>query len=208
MRITQVENGNIIIKDSQDKTIAITPKIYVFKHPRKQNAIVINGSGIYNDELNSIEGNLQQGIYVNDNKHTSLDTLFADLSNQIVLSGKKASAIAAPSDNEPNRAVFESITDYEVMYLFTKEYSKTVNPIKKDETGKIIEEEYLLQFTDLVARITLTYYYLSGNTISHILMSGTTQNIALPIKTYMYDANNNISHTYEVVTWKRYTNSN
>uniref|UniRef100_UPI00262B25D8 hypothetical protein n=1 Tax=uncultured Tenacibaculum sp. TaxID=174713 RepID=UPI00262B25D8 len=99
--------------------------------------------------------------------------------------------------------VFDTIRDYERMYEFAKDHSNTVSPIKKDQSGRINKEEYVIQFTDRIVKIILTYYYLPGDQISHILMNGTTGNIPLPLKTYNYGSNGEITHTYEVSTWSR-----
>ncbi len=210
MKINQQTNGNILVQDLKNNFIALMPKVFVFPHPRKENAIILNCTGI-NDDVNSIEGNLDQGIYVNGNRFSNLDSLINEIQKEIVLNGNKISSSTdsssdTPQEPTPNKAMFESITDYETMYLFTKEHTKTVSPVKIDSSGRINEEEYILQFSDLVARITLTYYYIVGDQISHILMNGTTGNISLPLKTYMYNGNNEITHTYELATWRRHTN--
>ncbi|MFL0077009.1 hypothetical protein [Tenacibaculum maritimum] len=209
MKITQKNNGNILIQNLQNKFIALMPKVFVFPHPRKQNAIILNGTGIYGDDINSIEGSLDQGIYVNGNRFSNLNSLINEIQKEVVLNGNRSSiSTDMLQEQNINRAMFESITDYETMYQFTKEHSKTAIPLKTDASGKINKEEYLLQLNDLVARITLTYYYLYEDKISHILMSGSTGNIALPLKTYMYGDNNEITHTYELSTWQRLINTN
>ncbi|WP_299840552.1 hypothetical protein, partial [uncultured Tenacibaculum sp.] len=65
MKISQKENGNILIQDLENNFVALMPKIFVFRHPRKHNTILINGSGDSKDEINSIEVDLTKDAFVN-----------------------------------------------------------------------------------------------------------------------------------------------
>ncbi|WP_299673281.1 hypothetical protein [uncultured Tenacibaculum sp.] len=205
MKISQKENGNILIQDLENNFVALMPRLFVFCHPRKQNTIMINGSGDSKDEVNSIEADLTKGVFVNGDLYNNIDTLTNKINNEIIVSGNRISNSDNTDGSQTDQLslVFDSIRDYEQMYEFAKKHSNTVSPIKIDQSGRINKEEYVIQFTDRIVKIILTYYYLPGDQISHILMNGTTGNIPLPLKTYNYGSNGEITHTYEVSTWSR-----
>ncbi len=203
MKITQRENGNITIQDNQDNIKAIMPYMFVFPHPRTENSILINASGSATDEVNSFEVSMEKGMFLNGKKISNIEVLYESITRVIKLNGNQ---IIDPKQNtDPQKDVFDTITDFETMYNFAKAFNTNRSPIKKDTSGKIIKEEYLLQFKTVSIRIDLTYYFLAGEPgkISHILMHGNTAKVLLPLKTYQYGANNVLTHTYELHTWQR-----
>ncbi|WP_435263858.1 hypothetical protein [Tenacibaculum sp. nBUS_03] len=203
MKITQRENGNIIIQDNQNNIKAIMPYMFIFPHPRIGNSILINASGSATDENNSFEVSVEKGVFLNGNKITNIEGLFDSIAKNIQLNGTKNTE---PKQNtDPQKDVFDTITDFETMYNFAKAFNSHTFPIIKDSNGKIVKEDYLLQFTTVVLTIQLSYYYFSEapNKISHISMGGNISNIAFPVKTYQYGANNVLTHTYESYTWQR-----
>ncbi len=205
MNITQSEKGTIFIENNQNETIGVFPYVFIFKHPRKQNTILINSSGKPTDEKNSLVASVEKGIYVNNQKKEDLNEFFKTIEQSIYLNGiipYQAPAVVS----DPQKELFDQITQYEKMYLFAQAFNTTLTPVSYYDDGRIRKEEYLLQFSTVTSSITLTYYYLEGNTssISHILMSGDVGNINLPLKAYIYDNNDLITHSYQDKFWTRY----
>ena len=204
MKISQHDNGNISLLSNDNDILAILPHICVFQHPRVQNAILINTSGDPKDEKQGFVYLLQNGISLNDKTYHDFQELATALKTSVQLSG------ALPTEVLPEvdalKQTFDAITEYEQLYLFAQAFSTSSFPIKKDPSGKIIKEEYYIPFKAGSTIIVLNYYFLEGDSskISHILLSGGTANIPLPLKTYNYDADGNITHSYEVYSWSRY----
>ena len=204
MKISQLDNGNISLLNNDNQTLAMLPHLCVFKHPRVENAILLNTSGDPKDEKHGFVCALDNGISVANNTYYDFEELMATLKSTIQLNGQALAEVLPEVD--ALKQTFDAITEYEQLYLFAQAFSTSSLPIKKDPSGKVIKEEYYIAFNTGSATLVLNYYFLAGDSskISHILLSGSTVNIPLPLKTYQYDANGNITHTYEVYSWSRY----
>lgn len=204
MNITQSEKGSIIIENNQNEIQGIFPHLFIFKHPRKEKAVILNSSGDPNDERNSFVASIDKGLYVNNEKKEDLSSFFKTIKESIHLNGILPNQEPIVASN-PQKELFDQITQYEKMYLFAQAFNTTLTPISYYDDGRVRKEEYLLQFNTVTSRVTLTYYYLeaNNNSISHILMSGDIGNISLPLKAYIYDNNNLITHSYQDKFWTR-----
>ncbi|CAL2104613.1 hypothetical protein [Tenacibaculum sp. 190130A14a] len=200
MNISQEKNGNIVLKNQQNQILGVLPFVCAFKHPRIENAILINTSGNPTDEKNGFTANFAHDkIQLQNTSVPTASEFLHRFNNQIAANGS-----LEVIQEDTLYTQFLNISDYETMYLFAKAVSNTQSPITYDANNRIAKEEYVLQFTSTTARITLYYYYLypNQNTLSHILMAGTTTNIAYPLKTYQY-INDELTHSYELKTWQR-----
>ena len=199
MKLSQSpNNGNILIHNNNNELLAILPEVFVFAHPRDQkNALIVNTTGIYNDEKNAFTATLEEGIYITGTRQNTIQAALQAIASSISVKG----AAPGKSTTPDLKLLFDKITTYEQMYSFVKQHNTTNNPIKKDATGKITSEEYFVQGTGFQARITLHYYYHKSEPkkIDYILMSGNTANVKLPVKNYTHAANGQVSYSYEAI---------
>ncbi|CAL2095518.1 conserved protein of unknown function [Tenacibaculum sp. 190524A02b] len=193
MQITQIENGNILVLNDQGEIELVGSNLYFLKHPRIDNVILISDSINTNEEIALNVPTID--LYIGKDKINGNSTFaLKAIAKEFQLSGAKQ---VEPAD--PMRLLFDKMDTYEKMLQFVKEYVfNSVPDLTKDSQGRLVREYYYCQFDDFQVQITLYYYYEASNPnrIDRILMSGNTENIALPIKQYTYDSNGNVSYSY------------
>ncbi|CAL2075318.1 hypothetical protein [Tenacibaculum sp. 190524A02b] len=196
MQITQIENGNIIVLNNYGEIELVGSSLFFLKHPRRENVILISDSINTNEEIALNVPTID--LYINKKKYSGdSTTILKTIAYEFQLSGAKQ---VKPAD--PMRLLFDKMDTYEKMLQFVKEYVfNSVPDLTKDSQGRLVREYYYCQFDDFQVQITLYYYYKtsSPNRIDRILMSGNTENIALPVKQYIYDNDGNVSYSYEKV---------
>lgn len=196
MKIQQATNGNILLLDNENNTQHILSSIYIHKHPRKENAILITdgitatnetqGISVLASTIESInEESFNGGVY----------ELLEKLSTTISLNGTIATKNEAPltKENDPNYVAYLQANTFEKLLAFIQLHKSNIGGVKK-ENGKVLEEEYLCQFETFIIRVTLSYTYRTDKPIliDEILMYGSTEYVLKPIKVYQYDINDNI----------------
>ncbi|CAM1355871.1 hypothetical protein [Tenacibaculum halocynthiae] len=207
MKIAQETNGNIVISD-EIGVQSILPFAFIHRHPRNENAILINDTLNYKSDKEGISVLASRITHINDTKFRgSVSDVLLKVKDTITISGKVESTpkVTDPKESDPYWKVFNDANTYEKLLNFVQLKDSDGGGELKDANGKLQRIEYYCQFTAFFIRVTLSYYYLSTDPtkISHILMSGNTTNVPHPLKAYHYDANNAITHTYELFSWQR-----
>ncbi|SED21719.1 hypothetical protein SAMN04489761_4657 [Tenacibaculum sp. MAR_2009_124] len=207
MNIQVNENGNFAFIQN-NKIKLITSTFNVHQHPRDKEVILFNNSFKSTEEgslvvkfsdltINGIKPPIQNIDYVK-------GVLFTDVPL------RPHTQPTLTRDNDPNYLVFKLQDTYEKLLTFLKAnvyqgFPKEYN----DSLGKLTKIEYYCEFQTFHVRVTLNYNYLASNPakVSHILMSGHTEFVNLPLKAYHYDAQGNKTYTYEVFSWQRLTSN-
>ncbi|MGG8495950.1 hypothetical protein ACQY1Q_06015 [Tenacibaculum sp. TC6] len=197
------ENGNIVISD-QGGIKLITSSINVHQHPRNKDWLLINDSLIPLEEkgLSIPISNLTiNGVKDFNNIEEVKNTFYSSIS----LNKGGSNRPIDPKENDPYWKVYQDQNTYEKLLLFAEMNVMGSPTINNDRDGKLVTKEYYCQFTSFFIRITLNYYYLINDPtkISHILMSGHTSYVTLPLKAYHYDVNGDITYSYEIFSWQR-----
>ncbi len=200
MNIQVNENGNFAFISNNEIKL-ITSSFNIHQHPNDKNAI------LFNDKFEPTEeGSLSvqfDKLTIN-GKKPQVENIFqlkGVLFNDIPL--KQGQQPSLDRENDPNYIIFRLQTTYEAMLNFIESNAHKDYPQLKYNDGKLVQKEYYCDFQTFSIRVTLNYYYLANNQISHILMSGNVEKVALPVKAYHYSDNGNTHHTYEVFYWQR-----
>ncbi|WP_299618824.1 hypothetical protein [uncultured Tenacibaculum sp.] len=196
MKIQQATNGNILLLDNENDILHILSSVYIQKHPRKENAILIS------DGITAANGT--QGISLLASTIESINEesfngdvydLLGKLSTAISLNGTIATKNEASltKENDPNYVAYLQANTFEKLLAFIKLHKSNIGGIK-EENGKVLEEEYLCQFETFIIRVTLRYTYRTDkpNLVDEILMYGSTEYVLKPTKVYQYDVNDTI----------------
>ena len=196
MKIQQENNGNILLLDSENDIQHILSGVYIHKHPRKENAILITDGISATNETQGISllastiESINEEIFNGD-----VYDLLERLSTTITLNGTVATKNEAPltKENDPNYVAYLQANTFEKLLAFIKLHKSNIGGVK-EENGKVLEEEYFCQFETFIIRVTLRYTYRTDkpNLVDEILMYGSTEYVLKPIKVYQYDVNDNI----------------
>ncbi|WP_299134587.1 hypothetical protein [uncultured Tenacibaculum sp.] len=197
MQITQVENGNIIVLNDKKQIVLVSSKVVLNQHPRIKEGVLISDQITKNEEqgVSVLSTNL---LLNGKNISGDIQSVFRKLSLELSLNGildKKVVSV------DPYKKVWEDAKTYEKLLLFVKGNDQDGATEIKDGNGKVTRVEYYCQFDTFFIRVHLNYYYLTSDPskISHILMSGNTEHVLLPLKRYNYTTNG-VSYTYESLT--------
>ncbi len=196
MKIQQATNGNILLLDNENNIQHILSGVYIHRHPRKENAILITDGITTTNEAQGISLLASAIESINEESFNGeVYDLLERLSATITLNGTAATKNEAPltKENDPNYVAYLQANTFEKLLTFIKLHKSNIGGIK-EENGKVLEEEYLCQFETFIIRVTLTYSYRTDkpNLIDEILMYGSTEYVLQPIKVYQYDVNDNI----------------
>ena len=196
MKIQQATNGNILLLDNENDIQHILSSVFIHKHPRKEDAILITDRVTATNETQGISLLASTIESINEESFNGdVYDLLERLSATITLNGTAATKSEAPltKENDPNYVAYLQANTFEKLLAFIKLHKSNIGGAK-EENGKIIEEEYLCQFETFIIRVTLRYTYRTDkpNLVDEILMYGSTEYVLKPIKVYQYDVNDNI----------------
>ena len=196
MKIQQATNGNILLLDNENDIQHILSSVFIHKHPRKEDAILITDRVTATNETQGISLLASTIESINEESFNGdVYDLLERLSATITLNGTVATKNEAPltKENDPNYVTYLQANSFEKLLAFIQLHKSNIGGVK-EENGKVLEEEYFCQFETFIIRVTLAYSYRTDkpNLIDEILMYGSTEYVLKPIKVYQYDINDNI----------------
>ncbi|WP_299833744.1 hypothetical protein [uncultured Tenacibaculum sp.] len=196
MKIQQTTNGNILLRDNENDIQHILSSVYIHRHPRKENAILITDGIKATNEAQGISLLASTIDSINEESFNGdVYDLLEKLSTTISLNGTITTKNEPPltKENDPNYVAYLQANTFEKLLAFIKLHKSNIGGVK-EENGKVLEQEYLCQFETFIIRVTLSYTYRTDkpNLVDKILMYGSTEYVLKPIKVYQYDVNDNI----------------
>ena len=203
MKIQQENNGNILLLDNENDIQHILSSVYIHKHPRKENAILITDGIIATNETQGISLLASKIESINKESFSGdVYDLLEKLSTTISLNGTIAAQNEVPltKENDPNYVAYLQANSFEKLLTFIKEHKFNVGGKVYHNDGRLDREEFYCQFDTFNIRVHLQYYYKENkiNLIDNVLMYGSTNYVFKTRKVYQYDLNNTITgYVYE-----------